>query len=58
MPDKEEEAKATFEASVPMNRYAEVSEIADLITFLASEKASFISDSYYRIDSGQGETSV
>lgn len=58
MPGKEEEAKSAFAASVPMNRYAEASEIADLIAFLASEKASFISGSYYRIDGGQGATSV
>src|SRR6478736_5966577 len=58
MPGKEEEAKSVFEASVPMNRYAEATEIANLITFLASEKASFISGSYYRIDGGQGATSV
>lgn len=58
MPGHEEEAKAVFAATVPMNRYAEASEIADLITFLASDKASFISGSYYRIDGGQGATSV
>ena len=58
MPGQEEEAKAAFAATVPMNRYAEASEIADLITFLASDKASFISGSYYRIDGGQGATSV
>ena len=56
--EEEEEAKAAFAASVPMNRYAEAYEIANLITFLASEKASFISGSYYRIDGGQGATSV
>jgi len=58
MPGKEEEAKTAFAATVPLNRYAEASEIADLITFLASDKASFISGSYHRIDGGQGATSV
>jgi len=58
MPGQEEEAKKAFAATVPLNRYAEASEIADLITFLASDKASFISGSYYRIDGGQGATSV
>jgi 3-hydroxybutyrate dehydrogenase len=58
LPGREEEAKTAFAASVPMNRYAEAYEIANLITFLASEKASFISGSYYRIDGGQGATSV
>ena len=58
MPGREEEAKSAFAATVPMNRYAEAFEIADLITFLASDKASFISGSYHRIDGGQGATSV
>lgn len=58
MPGQEEEAKESFASSVPMNRYAEASEIADLIVFLASDKASFISGSYHRIDGGQGATSV
>ncbi|GLO66876.1 oxidoreductase [Oceanobacillus sp. E9] len=58
MGDKAEEARAQFEASVPMNRYATAEEIANLMLFLSSDKASFISGSYYRIDGGQGATSV
>lgn len=58
MPGKEGDAKVAFEASVPMNRYARAEEIADLIAFLASDKASFISGSYHRIDGGQAATSV
>ncbi|BAC14167.1 SDR family NAD(P)-dependent oxidoreductase [Oceanobacillus iheyensis] len=58
MGDKAEEARAQFEASVPMNRYATAGEIANLMLFLSSDKASFISGSYYRIDGGQGATSV
>ncbi|KAB8139455.1 SDR family oxidoreductase [Gracilibacillus oryzae] len=41
-----------------MNRYATAEEIADLMVFLSSEKASFISGAYYRIDGAQGATSV
>lgn len=58
MPGHEAEAKSKFEASVPMNRYATAEEIANLMVFLSSEKASFISGAYYRIDGGQGATSV
>lgn len=54
----EEEARKGFEASVPMNRYATAEEIADLMLFLSSDRASFITGSYYRIDGGQGATSV
>jgi 3-hydroxybutyrate dehydrogenase len=54
----EEAARRGFEASVPMNRYAKVKEITDVMLFLASNKASFITGSYFRIDGGQGTTSV
>ncbi|WP_087972270.1 SDR family oxidoreductase [Oceanobacillus rekensis] len=47
-----------FENKVVLNRYATAEEIADLMVFLSSDKASFISGSYYRIDGGQGATSV
>lgn len=57
-PGEETSARKNFEASVPLKRYAEASEIADLMLFLASDKASFITGSYYRIDGGQGATSV
>lgn len=57
-PGEETSARKNFEASVPLKRYAEASEIADLMVFLASDKASFITGSYYRIDGGQGATSV
>ncbi|UPO89841.1 SDR family NAD(P)-dependent oxidoreductase [Niallia sp. Man26] len=58
MPGNEGNAKEQFEASVPMNRYATAEEIANLMAFLASEEASFISGTYYRIDGGQGATSA
>lgn len=51
-------AEERFKASVPMNRYATAEEIADLMLFLASDRASFITGAYYRIDGGQGATSA
>ncbi|MCV9887899.1 SDR family NAD(P)-dependent oxidoreductase [Metabacillus halosaccharovorans] len=58
MPGKENEARTAFENSVPLKRYSTPEEIADLMVFLSSDKASFISGSYYRIDGGQGATSA
>lgn len=54
----EDEARKEFEKSVPMGRYAEADEIADLMLFLASDKASFITGAYYRIDGGGGAVSA
>ena len=53
-----EHPKEAFEASVPLHRYATAEEIGNLMAFLASDEAAFISGSYYRIDGGQGATSV
>lgn len=57
-PDDVVAAEEKFKASVPMNRYATADEIAELMLFLASDKASFITGAYYRIDGGQGATSA
>ncbi|MDT0681055.1 glucose 1-dehydrogenase [Roseicyclus sp. F158] len=58
MKGNEAEARKSFESSVPMGRYAESEEIADLMLFLASDKASFITGAYYRIDGGGAATST
>jgi NAD(P)-dependent dehydrogenase (short-subunit alcohol dehydrogenase family) len=51
-PDDEEEAKAQFEQMIPLGRYAENEDIANLATFLASDESSFITGATYMIDGG------
>ncbi len=46
--------KESFAESIPLKRYGEPEEIADLVLFLTSEEASYINGSYYRVDGGMG----
>jgi NAD(P)-dependent dehydrogenase (short-subunit alcohol dehydrogenase family) len=51
---KGEMAKKEFEKSIPLGRYASNEDIANMIVFLASDKASFITGGIYRVDGGKG----
>ena len=48
----EEEAFARFGAAHPIGRIGEAEEVADLVAYLASDKAGFITGSDFRIDGG------
>ena len=43
-------ARAQFEGMAPLRRMAQVSEVAALVAFLASDEAAFVSGSEYGID--------
>lgn len=43
---------------IPMGRYAQPEEIADLIVYLGSEYSSFITGAYHKIDGGAAATSA
>ncbi len=47
-----EKAKKQFEQMIPLGRYAENKEIADLALFLAGDESAFITGSVHRIDGG------
>ncbi len=51
-PDDAENAKSQFEQMIPLGRYAENDDIANLATFLASDDSSFITGAIHSIDGG------
>ena len=44
--------EAAIVATVPLGRLGEPAEIADVITFLASERASFVTGTFLPVDGG------
>ena len=44
--------KAAFVAAIPMGRYGTAEEVADMIAFLSSARASYCTGNYYGVDGG------
>lgn len=55
-PQNAKAAQEAFAQTIPMKRYGEAEEVAELVLFLASDRASYITGSYYTIDGGMSAT--
>jgi len=53
-PDDTESAREMFRHGIPLGRYGEPIDIANLVLFLASDESSFITGAQYRVDGGMG----
>ncbi len=53
-PGHAEAVKEDLANAIPLGRYGEVEDIANLVLFLASDDSSFITGSQYRVDGGMG----
>lgn len=54
MPGEAEAAKEAITKEIPIGRYGEPIDVANLVLFLASDESAFITGSQYRIDGGIG----
>lgn len=56
LPDQPEQAKQAMAASIPLGRYAEPEDVANLMLFLCSGEASFLTGGVYMVDGGTSAT--
>lgn len=52
-PEHPEEARKAYEANLPLGRYAQAEDIANLVLFLSSDAAGYITGADYLVDGGR-----
>jgi 3-oxoacyl-[acyl-carrier protein] reductase len=52
--DLDENRRSTIAAQVPLGRFCSADEIADVVTFIASPQASYITGALIPVDGGLG----
>lgn len=55
--NKDEQVQEEITKSIPLGRYADSKNIANIVLFLASDESEFITGGEYRVDGGMGATS-
>jgi NAD(P)-dependent dehydrogenase (short-subunit alcohol dehydrogenase family) len=51
--DNPEKAREEYRGKIPMKRYGEPEEVAQVVLFLASDRSSFVTGSHYNVDGGR-----